>query len=99
MSHEDWHAATLESFGMLLTGATFRDVGVPGDLQIDKTYLLLFNPGALPAIFVAPIVHAGSPKWWIAQLASDNVATGTRYPVDQTIEVPPFSLLVLEAGF
>ncbi len=97
ITDEDWQSKTLHSFGMLLSGATIKDVGRSGKLTIDETYLLLFNAGEKDSEFAAPVEEAGSPESWIVVLASDGITIGSRYEAREIIGVPAGSLLVLEA--
>jgi glycogen operon protein len=96
LTHDDWHSDELSAFGMLLSGAKISNIGRPGEVVIDKTYLILFNPSGTEAGFRPPGEPAGSPEMWTVVLASDGIPLNTRYAFDETIGVPSGSLLVLE---
>ncbi|MEP9361449.1 glycogen debranching protein GlgX [Nocardioides sp. CN2-186] len=54
MTADDWHDPDLRTIGMFVSGAPLRAPGRHGEQQVDKSFILWFNAGWLPATITLP---------------------------------------------
>ena len=74
MAGDDWHDPDLRTIGMFVSGAPLRAPGRHGEQQVDKSFLLWFNAGWLPATITLP------ENDWV-QTGEVVLSTDVRLPV------------------
>ncbi|MFC6344085.1 glycogen debranching enzyme GlgX, partial [Nocardioides hankookensis] len=79
MADADWHDPDLRTIGMFVSGAPLRAPGRHGEQQVDKSFILWFNAGWLPASISLP------ENDWV-QTGEVVLSTDFRLPVGTRVQ-------------
>jgi glycogen operon protein len=93
MTQADWDRPAGQALALYLNGSGIRCSDLTGSLMTDADFLLCFNAGPDPAVFVLPPAH-GTPSWTVALDTFDPSRTGTFGPGAEAV-VGAHSMLVL----
>jgi isoamylase len=98
MSDADWHATSIQSFGMLLRGDRIESFDPRGHQILDDTFLILFNSSESDVAFMLPSRFADDPHGWVPEPPfTGDLRTSVEMAPDGSLTIPSHTVVVLRA--